>query len=683
MRRPGYSLLFFVVCLLGVVAAPSRPSLRAQGAQPAILVIDGGTLIDGNGGAPTRDAQVVIEGNKITRIGRKGQARPNGAQVINGDGKYIVPGLIDSLTNYLWYQGEIYLNSGVTSYVGIGDMGEVGVEYAEGIRRGKIRAPRPIDWAVHFVGPAGNLVGLESQFDAPHPLASPAEAREWTKRLLDLGGYGITFQNGAASPETFQAAVDVAHAAGKPIGIRAGGNIDARQASMMGADFIPRSNGVGAVVTTLPPARGGGFGGGPGGANELDQWANIDDAKATDLIRVLVQQKTALIPAFNQKAPGLPSNWARFELQSRRVFADPMLMAYYPSSRAQAILFNFLDPPNLQPDVVEARRRGFKNALNFHRRLIEAGGRVLVGTDGGNFAMPGIGALHEMQTFVDDMGLTPMQALQAATKWPAETMRLQNQMGTIAVGRFADILMVNQDPLAKISNLQDIAYVIADGRVQERGYHASYWSPFQGEGPITLPVVDDIGWAVNVKRQALAGRGGGGGGAPAVPDDPAAAGGRQGGRGGRGRAGAPDGAAAPGAAPADAAAVAPALAAPLPAGFGANRQPQPTIETIDPGRRDYVDPDYSKAVVKEGGPTLTLKLTGFNYFQRSQVYFNNIPVPTKVISRIAIEATVDESLLRTAGRYTVVVKNLGLADPANPALGNGTSNKAWLIVGYR
>ena len=681
MRRLSYSLLIFLTCVLGVVLAPSRQSVRAQGVQPAVLVIDGGTLIDGNGGAPVRDAQVVIEGNRITRIGRKGQARPNGAQVINGDGKFIVPGLIDSLTNYLWYQGEIYLNNGVTSYVGIGDMGEVGVQYAEGIKRGKIRAPRPIDWAVHFVGPAGNLVGLESQFDAPHPLASPAEAREWTKRLLDLGGYGITFQNGAASPETFQAAVEAAHAAGKPIGIRAGQNIDARQASMMGADFIPRSNGVGATVTTLPPpAPGAGFGGGP---NELDQWANMDEAKAADLIKLFVQQKTALIPAFNQKAPGLQSNWARFELQSRRVFADPMLMAYYPNSRAQAILFNFLDPPNLKPDVIDVRRRGFRNALNFHRRLVEAGGRVLVGTDGGNFAMPGIGVLHEMQTFVDDMGLTPMQTLQAATKWPAETMRLQDRLGTVAAGRFADILIVNQDPLAKISNLQDIAYVIADGRVQETTYHASYWSPFQGEGPITLPVVDDIGWAVNLKRQALAGRGGGG--APPVLADPAAAGGRAGGRGGRGRGGAaPDGAAAPGAAPVvDAAPVAPALAAPLPAGFGANRQPQPTIETIDPGRRDYADPDYSKAVVKEGGPTLTLKLTGFNYFQRSLVYFNNIPVPTKVISRIALEATIDESLLRTAGRYTVVVKNLGLADPANPALGNGTSNKAWLIVGYR
>jgi hypothetical protein len=188
-------------------------------------------------------------------------------------------------------------------------------------------------------------------------------------------------------------------------------------------------------------------------------------------------------------------------------------------------------------------------------------------------------------------------------------MRLQNQIGTVAVGRFADILMVNQDPLAKISNLQDIAYVIADGRVQETTYHASYWSPFQGEGPITLPVVDDIGWAVNLKRQALAGRGGGG--APPVQPDPAA-GGR---RGGRGRGGAaPDGAAAPGAAPVvDAAPVAPALAAPLPAGFGANRQPQPTIETIDPGRQDYPDPDYSKAVVKKS-PTLTLKLTGLIIF---------------------------------------------------------------------
>lgn len=121
----------------------------------------------------------------------------------------------------------------------------------------------------------------------------------------------------------------------------------------------------------------------------------------------------------------------------------------------------------------------------------------------------------------------------------------------------------------------------------------------------------------------------------------------------------------------------------MPPGCGNARQPQPTIETIDTGRRDYADPDFSKVVVKEGGPTLTLKLTGFNYFQRSQVYFNGIPVPTTVNRRVEITATIDEALLRTPGRFPIVVRNLGLADPANPKLGDATSNRAWLIVGYR
>lgn len=65
------------------------------------------------------------------------------------------------------------------------------------------------------------------------------------------------------------------------------------------------------------------------------------------------------------------------------------------------------------------------------------------------------------------------------------------------------------------------------------------------------------------------------------------------------------------------------------------------------------------------------------------MYFNNIPVPTTVNSRLEITATIDETLLRAPGRYQVVVRNLGLADPANPKLGDGESNRAWLMVGYR
>ncbi|MEP7310210.1 MAG: amidohydrolase family protein [Acidobacteriota bacterium] len=679
MRRLGYVSLICVTTMVVAALLPSQQTARAQGAQPAALVIEGGTLIDGNGGAPVRDVQIVVEGNKITRIGRKGQAPPAGARVVNADGKFIVPGLIDALVNYLWYQGEMYLNNGITSYVGIGDMGETGVVYAEAVKRGIIRAPRPIDWPVHFAGPAGNLTGLESVFDSPHPLRGPEEAREMTRRNLALGGYGISFQNGNVLPETFMAAVEVAHAAGKPVGIRAGGRgLGAKESSLMGADFIPRSNGVGQAVASV--AAEDPVPGIPAQQNELELWANMDEAKAADLIKVLVQQKTALIPAFNQKAPGLPKGWPRFEAQSRRIFADPFLATYYPTGRYQTILFNFLDPPNLQPDVVDARRKGYQNALRFHRMLIEAGGRVLAGTDGGNFSMPGIGLLHEMQTFVDDMGLKPMQVLQSATKWPAEAMRMQSQIGTVEAGKMADILIVNADPLLDIQNLQKIAVVVADGRVVDLKYHGDYWSPFQGDGPITLPVVDDINWAVNIKQNFLQGpganpvpgvnqaRGAGAGG------DQAQQGGARGGGGGRGGRGAD---------PALLAARLKALEDPLPAGIGAGRPPQPTIETIDSGRRDFADVDFSKTVVKEGGPTLTVKLTGFNYFQRSQAYFNGVPVPTKVNNRISLEVTIDERLLRSPGRYPLVVKNLSTADPANPAIGNGTSNPAWLIVGFK
>ncbi len=68
-----------------------------QAHQPAALVIEGGTLIDGTGGAPVRDSVIIIQGNKIANVGRKGQATyPPNAQVIKADGKFIVPGLWDA-----------------------------------------------------------------------------------------------------------------------------------------------------------------------------------------------------------------------------------------------------------------------------------------------------------------------------------------------------------------------------------------------------------------------------------------------------------------------------------------------------------------------------------------------------------------------------------------------------------
>src|SRR5262245_30973207 len=84
------------VGLLGALLFAFAPWLHAafiQVAPPAVIVVEGGTLIDGNGGPPVRDVQIVIEGNRITSIGRKGQNRQPNAQMINADGKFILPGL--------------------------------------------------------------------------------------------------------------------------------------------------------------------------------------------------------------------------------------------------------------------------------------------------------------------------------------------------------------------------------------------------------------------------------------------------------------------------------------------------------------------------------------------------------------------------------------------------------------
>jgi len=283
---------------LGLSLDSPGPRVQAQAGQPAVLVIDGGTLIDGTGGPSVPDVQVVMEGDRIRSIGRRGTALPAGAQVLDAGGKFIVPGLWDSLVNFVWYQGEVFLNNGVTSYIGIGDMGEVFVMYREGLERGAFRGPRPFDWPVHFQGGPGffNITGLEWPFDSPHLIESGDEVREWTRRVLDLGGRGISFQNAAVSPEIFRAAVEVAHAAGKPVGIRAGGGISARDAALMGADFIPRSQGVAADVTA---ATGG-------GGNELEQWAQMDEAKAADLIRVLVERRRRSSRASSRRRQDCP-----------------------------------------------------------------------------------------------------------------------------------------------------------------------------------------------------------------------------------------------------------------------------------------------------------------------------------------------------------------------------------------
>jgi hypothetical protein len=274
--------------------------------------------------------------------------------------------------------------------------------------------------------------------------------------------------------------------------------------------------------------------------------------------------------------------------------------------------------------VRERRRQGYLNMLRFHRMYVEAGGKVTAGGNTNVTKAVGLVLHQELEVYVEG-GFTPMQAIQAATKWPAETFHMQDRIGTVDAGKLADLLIVNADPLQDIHNTQKIDSIVFNGKVIDRAYHPWPSDPFMDIGNFSWgnPPVESVDWVV-----ALRG---------ATQHDDLAG----------GFAGAPR-----------------ALGVPNPL-----VSPQPAIETISP------------TLVTEGDPTTTLVIKGFNFVRRMQVFFNGRSVPYRVAGPSELDVTLDEALLRTPGKFDIVIKS---PQPiATPDLGNGTSNTAHLLVNFK
>ena len=131
-------------------------------AQQNTLVIQGGTLVDGNGGTPLANAVIVIQGNRITAVGAAGQVQvPAGAQVINASGKWITPGLIDAKANWNWMYGEGFLHWGVTSAMVTGARNDQGIAERDAVEHGIFPGPRLYQGVINLQGggPDGKRTG--------------------------------------------------------------------------------------------------------------------------------------------------------------------------------------------------------------------------------------------------------------------------------------------------------------------------------------------------------------------------------------------------------------------------------------------------------------------------------------------------------------------------------------------
>jgi imidazolonepropionase-like amidohydrolase len=460
---------------------------------PALLVIEGGTLIDGNGGPPIPNALIVIRGNKIELVSQGGKApSPTGATVIHANGKFILPGLIDAHLHYSGFLAELLLAHGVTTAFDISGRNLYQVVQRDAIARGRLVGPRlfvPVDSVLAPTHAGGVAYGREG----PRGALSIAQAVQIARGAIADGADYLNIRRGLTD-EAFRAVVDVAHKAGlaviaQPIGP----TVYAREAVLAGADILEHAAGVSYSIVK-DPSRWRGWGDDELHSLDVRPYAEMDDAKAADLIKLMVERNVYLELDLVAEGRGLTRQRKEWELQDFTPLSNPDL-AYIPEGVRAKWLANYSEFDAWPAADREQLAKGFENYKKFVGWFVKAGGKVMMGDDTSysGWAVPGVGIHHELELLVD-AGLTPMQAIMAATRNPAEGFRVLDKLGTVEAGKFADLVILHADPLADIRNTQQIEAVIKDGKVLDRAYHRSFTDAFAGDD------LDSPDWYRALKR---------------------------------------------------------------------------------------------------------------------------------------------------------------------------------------
>lgn len=608
---------------VSAIAVAVALSEHAQ-AQQQVLVIQGGTLIDGNGGAPVPNSVIVIQGNRISAAGRAGAVQvPAGATVINAKGKWIIPGLIDSMSFGTWMFGEAYLHFGITSAVPNVGRGDEGLAERDAINHGMYEGPRIFTPVATFGG---------------RVLKTPDEARARAKALLAMGADVIGAQDGDAPPEVFAAYADEAHKAGKAAVFRCvGPQTRAKSCVLAGADVMLHTGLAGDEMNRdeekwksyvgLPP----------------DVYCDMDPAKEKDMVAFLASHNAAVVPNLIAADHGFPSSWKRIQQEDRELLSDPTLLSYYPAYAVADLVDNNKDPEEeLTPTQISIRTCGYKNHAKFIGDLIAAGGHALPSMDDSQSA-PGLGVLQEMSVFQEDAHVPPMKIIQSATKWPAQHFHLKD-LGTIEPGKLADIDIVTADPTADIMNMRKLDTVIKDGQVVDRAFHPWYRGAMFANDKVSYDgaPVSNLPFA-NALKQLVP--------KPVTMPKPymtvTAPNGQE------------DG-------------IFPGVAY-VRKGPGLGPVPDYVISPT-PG----IDGIAPRTVLQGTGET-TVTLTGVNFVKRSVAYVNGEPVPTTVDSATKLHFALPPEKLITAGKMHIVVKN---PQPVENYEWGDTSNTAHILVPY-
>ncbi|MEE9281056.1 MAG: amidohydrolase family protein [Myxococcota bacterium] len=430
-----------------------------------MLAIRGGRLYDCTGSAPVEPANVLIEGGRIRAVGPAAAvAIPETASVIDAAGRTVMPGLVDMHVHVVLSGDDAlycWLGAGVTSVRDVGAQPEYLLPLRDEIAAGRRVGPR-----IFSYGPALNTVPLVSGDQLGPELTAliareiaDAEAGERAvEELIASGVDGIKLY-AAVDPRTMQRMIRAVDGRVPVTGHLA--RTWASEATAAGIDGLEHIYASLYQDVARPEDRhtrdgGNSLSQNPGYWGQLASgWARADlDADHVNaLIEGLVERRVALSPTTTLITGG------------SRSLHEPGLR-YLPASltpeRRRRLLWRMPDSEGGEGDS-EVRERSRANQLELLGRLHRAGGIIVASTDT-PFAnmMPGFSLHLELAELVE-AGLPNADVLQAATRVAAQVLRRDEELGTLEVGKIANVLILDGDPLVRIDATRDIVAVIKDG----------------------------------------------------------------------------------------------------------------------------------------------------------------------------------------------------------------------------
>lgn len=395
---------------LGALALTAASAGAQQTPATRQLVLTHANVIDGTSATPIRNATVVVTGGKIARIETSAVTPPAGADVIDLQGRYLLPGMIDAhvhISNLA--AARRALESGVTTVrsASVGAFQDVGLR--ELARRGDIAGPDVLATGVFVTPDLGETVLADPRL-APlmkSGVNTPEELRQVVRVNLDRGVDWIKTRGTerAGLPNTdprkqtyteaqLRAIVDEAATKGVPVMAHAHGD-----------------EGAAAAVRA--------------GVRSIEHGTYLSDAT----LRLMKERGTYLVPTYTTLVD---------LVEPGGDYDNPVL--------------------HLRgTHMIPVARRMVQRAHQMKLKIVTG-----ADTDYGPESVTRIAT--EVANFVD-LGFTPLEAIQSATTVAAELLRLEGKTGTVKVGLEADLIAVEGNPLEDIRALQDVLVVVSNGQV--------------------------------------------------------------------------------------------------------------------------------------------------------------------------------------------------------------------------